>query len=404
LAVKGNLIVGQSGGCTAVINSSLVGVVQTALKSPAVGEVYGMLHGVEGLFRGEVVDLRAEPDGVWEEIKQTPSAALGSNRYKLSDDDIDRALQILRSLDVRYFIYIGGNDSADTAHRIALAAQAANYELYAVAVPKTIDNDLPYTDHSPGYGSIARFISTVTQEIGLDTEAMRRVDPVKILEVMGRDAGWVAASSILGKVRETDAPHLIYVPERPLVREKFLEDVENCYRKYGYVLVVVAETVRDENGNHIARVDPVFSQDAFGHKYISGTAAYLADLVSRDLGLRARYDKPGTIQRMSMAMASQVDLEEAYMVGRYAVEEATKGTTNRMVTIERISNDPYMSKPGLVELEKIANQQKLLPEEYISPEGNFVTKAFVEYAMPLIGGSAVSFPRLQGKRVALKTI
>lgn len=396
LAKKGNLVVGQSGGCTAVINASLAGVVETALRSDVVGEIYGMWHGIEGLLRGELIDLRAEPAEVWRLIRRTPSAALGSGRYKLLEGDIERILAALQRLNVRYFIYIGGNDSADTAHRVSLAAARQGYELNAVAVPKTIDNDLPRTDHSPGYGSIARFVSTVTQEIALDTEAMRRVDPVKILEVMGRDAGWVAASASLGRRPESDAPHLIYLPERPLSRERFLRDVRASYDTHGYVVAVVTETVRDDSGESIARTDPVFSQDAFGHRYLTGAASYLCDLVARELGLRARFDKPGTIQRMSMSMASEVDLGEAYMVGEHAVRSALSGAHDRMVTIERLNNSPYKSAPGLAPLEKVANQQKLLPDEFINSAGNHVTAAFAEYALPLIGGEAVTYPRLRG--------
>lgn len=398
---KGNLIVGQSGGCTAVINSSLAGVVEAALRSEDVGEVYGMRHGVEGLLRGELIDLRAEPAGAWCALRRTPSAALGSARYKLREDDLERILGSLQRLNVRYFTYIGGNDSADTAHRVSQAAARRGYDLRAVAVPKTIDNDLPHTDHCPGYGSIARFASTVTQEVGLDTEAMRRVDPVKIVEVMGRDAGWVAASAALGRRRESDAPHLIYVPERPLSRERFLRDVQDSYAAHGYVVAVVTETVRDESGESIARTDPVFSRDQFGHRYLTGAASYLCDLVARELGLRARFDKPGTIQRMCMAMASEVDLDEAYVVGEHAVVSALAGEDDRMVTIERLSDNPYVSAPGLVALDKIANQHKLLPDEFIDASGSHVTSAFVEYALPLIGGEAVSYPRLQGVPVVM---
>ena len=398
MLANGNLLVGQSGGCTAVINASLAGVVQKALYDGRVGEIFGMRHGIEGLLLSDLIDLRMEPEDMWRRLRRTPSAALGSGRYKLQEEDIGRIVARLRALDIRYFIYIGGNDSADTAHRVSEAARREGYELHAVAVPKTIDNDLPYTDHCPGYGSIARFVSTVTQEVGLDTEAMRRIDPVKIVEVMGRDAGWVAASAVLGKQRDTDAPHLIYVPERPLSRERFLNDIKECHQRHGYVVAVVTETVRDESGGSIARTDPVFSHDPFGHRYLTGAASYLADLVARELGLRARFDKPGTIQRMSMAMASEVDLQEAYEVGAHAVRVALNGEDDKMVTIERISNDPYTSRPGLVPLVEIANRQKLLPDEYINADGNHVTSTYLEYALPLIGGEAVTYPHLRGKR------
>jgi 6-phosphofructokinase 1 len=380
-----------------VINASLAGVVQQALADGRVGDVFGMRHGVEGLLLADLVDLRLEPPTIWEQLRRTPSAALGSGRYKLREEDIGHILDRLRALNIRYLIYIGGNDSADTAHRVSEAARSEGYELHAIAVPKTIDNDLPHTDHCPGYGSIARFVATVTQEVGLDTEAMRRIDPVKIVEVMGRDAGWVAAAASLGKQRDSDAPHLIYMPERPLSRERFLQDIKHCHERFGYAIAVVTETVRDQSGESIARTDPVFSQDPFGHRYLTGAASYLADLVARDLGLRARFDKPGTIQRMSMAMVSEVDLQEAYEVGAHAVSVALDGEDDKMVSIDRVSNAPYAAKPGLVPLVEIANRQKLLPDEFINGDSNHVTPAFAEYALPLIGAEAVTYPRLQNK-------
>ncbi len=398
---RGNLLVGQSGGCTAAINASLAGVVEAAWESRDVAAVYGMRHGIEGVLRGELVDLGAEPSEIWSRIRRTPSAALGSARYKLEEEDLQRVLDTLIRLDVRYFIYIGGNDSADTAHRVSEAAKHRGYELHAIAVPKTIDNDLPLTDHCPGYGSIARFVSQVTQEVGLDTEAMCRVDPVKIVEVMGRDAGWVAASSSLGRRRPSDAPHLIYMPERPFSRETFLQDIQRCHQVHGYAVAVVTETVRDSSGESIARADPVFSRDSFGHRYLTGAASYLADLVARELGLRARFDKPGTIQRMSMAMASDVDLQEAYEVGAHAVRAAVAGEGDKMVSIERVADEPYSSQPGLVPLTAVANHQRLLPDEFINDTGNHVTPEFSRYALPLIGGTAVSYPRLQGVPVPL---
>ncbi len=398
---RGNLLVGQSGGCTAAINASLAGVVETACESRDVAAVYGMRHGIEGVLRGEFLDLGAEPREIWSEIRRTPSAALGSARYKLEEQDLHRVLDTIIRLDVRYFIYIGGNDSADTAHRVSEAAKHRGYELHSVAVPKTIDNDLPLTDHCPGYGSIARFVSQVTQEVGLDTEAMRRVDPVKIVEVMGRDAGWVAASAALGRRRPSDAPHLIYMPERPFSRGSFLQDIQRCHQEHGYAVAVVTETVRDSSGESIARTDPVFSRDSFGHRYLTGAASYLADLVARELGLRARFDKPGTIQRMSMAMASDVDLQEAYEVGAHAVRAAVAGEGDKMVSIERVADEPYSSRPGLVPLAAVANRQRLLPDEFINDTGNHVTPEFSRYALPLIGGTAVSYPRLQGVPVPL---
>src|SRR5262249_40555119 len=272
----------------------------------AVGGVYGALHGIEGVLGREVVDLRAEPVGTWDALLRTPSAALGSCRYKLGEGDAERALEMLRALDVRYFLYIGGNDSADTAHRIAGAAAAVGYDLNVICVPKTIDNDLPDTDHCPGYGSAARFLALATMDSALCTASMPKHYPVKLIEVMGRDAGWLAAATALGKERDEDPPHLIYVPERPLDEETFLRELQAARERYGYVVVVVAETVRTPEGRQLGEVAHQ-GADAFGHQLLGGAASYLVGLVRERLGLRARYDKPGDLQRMSSVAVSSTD-------------------------------------------------------------------------------------------------
>jgi ATP-dependent phosphofructokinase / diphosphate-dependent phosphofructokinase len=395
-ALRGKLLVGQSGGCTAVINASLVGVIEEARRHSDIEGVLGAQHGVEGLLRGEIVDLGAESDEILHRLRRTPSSALGSCRYKLQEGDLERIVHILRENDVRYFLYIGGNDSADSSHKISNAAAEMGYDLRVMAVPKTIDNDLPITDHCPGYGSIARFVAQSTQDAGLDTEAMRRYDPVKIIEVMGRDAGWVAAASALGKQSPTDAPHLVYVPERTFDLTRFLEDVQRLHREVGYVVAVMSETVRDSKGQVVGSEKPYFV-DPFGHGYYESPAAYLCREVAKELGLRARFDKPGTIQRMSMALASAADLEEAYLVGSRAVRYALQGRTDQMVILVRVPGPLYRCTTDSVPLDQIANVVKPLPPEFISPEGNFVTPAFVEYALPLIGGPLLQYARL-GKR------
>jgi len=331
-------------------------------------------------------------------LRCTPSAALGSCRYKLQEGELERIVYLLKQHDVRYFLYIGGNDSADTSHKIAVAAAEMGYDLRVMSVPKTIDNDLPITDHCPGYGSIARFVAQSTIDAGLDTEAMRHYDPVKIIEVMGRNAGWVAAASALGKKDFLDAPHLIYVPERPFDVARFLEDVETVHQEVGYVVVVLSETVRDEAGRVVGSEKPYFV-DPFGHGYFESPAAYLCRVVARELGLRARFDKPGTIQRMSMALASPVDLEEAYQAGTMAVRYATEGRTDQMVVLVREPGEPYRCTTDSAPLAEIANTEKRLPPEYLSEEGNFVTSAFIQYATPLIGGPLLEYVRLEKHRL-----
>ena len=393
----GNALVGQSGGCTAVINSSLVGVVQEALRHPEITGVQGMLFGVQGALAGQFVDLGGADPAAVEALRHTPACALGTCRYKMRPDDPARVVEICRQRGVRYFFYIGGNDSADTSHRIALAAAAAGYDLRVVGVPKTIDNDLPLTDHCPGYGSIARFVAMATADAGRDTEASRLVDPVKIVEVMGRNAGWVAAASALGKHDEVDAPHLIYFPEHPLSEERFLADVQRVYDDLGYALVVVPETIRDEKGNPLAEEGGEV-RDAFGHRRLAGAANRLANLICEKLGIRARWDKPGTIQRTLMAAASPVDLDEAYLTGRMAVIYALEGAHDRMVTLVREPGPTYRCRTDTAPLEAIANQEKKLPPQFMNAEGNHVTEAFLAYARPLIGDPLPRYPRLTPRR------
>ncbi|MHB8620650.1 MAG: 6-phosphofructokinase, partial [Chloroflexota bacterium] len=379
------LVVGQSGGCTAVINATLAGVVDEAARQPEVARVLGMLHGVEGLLADELIDLGGQDPAVLAGLRTTPSAGLGSCRFKPGDDQMARLLEVVRGHDVRYLLYVGGNDSADTADRLDRFARHAGYELFVIGLPKTIDNDLPITDHCPGYGSAARYLAVSTLEAGLDTEAMRRFDPVKIIEIMGRDAGWLAGASALGKRDEADAPHLVYFPERRLVVDRFLEDVQRVYERVGYVVAVVPERITDPSGNIVARgVEPTFV-DAFGHAYFDSPAAYLSQEVHARLGLRARFDKPGTLQRMSIALASWRDQDEAYELGRAGVRHALEGVSGQMVTLARAPGPGYRCDTGLAPLGEIANSVKLLPAEYTNPEGNFITPAFRDYALPLLG-------------------
>ncbi|HEV7126135.1 MAG TPA: diphosphate--fructose-6-phosphate 1-phosphotransferase, partial [Ktedonobacterales bacterium] len=331
-------------------------------------------------------------------LLQTPSAALGSCRYKLLPDDPARVARLLRERGIRYFVYIGGNDSADTAHRIAQVASTAGDDLRVICVPKTIDNDLPETDHCPGYGSAARFIALATMDSALCTAAMPSHYPVKIIEVMGRDAGWLAAAAALGKQRAEDAPHLILFPERPFARARFLRAVEAAYRAFGFVVAVVAETVRDEAGQALGEVGQQ-GTDAFGHHLLGGAAQALVGLVREELGLRARFDKPGDLQRMSSACVSTVDRDEAYRCGRAAVRAAVDGATDQMVTLVRQPGPAYACVTGLAPLAGVANTQRLLPAAYVDGTATGVTEAFRAYALPLIGEPLPQHVRLRGARV-----
>ncbi|HHV63363.1 MAG TPA: 6-phosphofructokinase [Firmicutes bacterium] len=399
--LKGNLIVGQSGGPTAVINSSLVGVIREAKKHPEIDGIYGAIHGIEGVLSENLVDLRREDEITLEGIMRTPSAALGSCRHKVTPGEYDKILDVFKKYNIRYFFYIGGNDSADTSHKIGKLAKESGYELRVIGIPKTIDNDLAITDHSPGYGSVARFIAIATMDAGKDTEAIGIVDKVKVIEAMGRNAGWITAASALGKKSAEDPPHLIYVPERPIGIDKMLKDVKEVYDSLGHVVIVICEGAKDESGNFLSASSRAIDVDAFGHKQLGGAADALCKLISGNLGLKARFDKPGTIQRMSMVCVSEVDLKEAYMVGEAAVRYAAGGETDKMVILVRETGPEYRCTTGLADLEEIANAEKKLPDEFINAEGNFVTQKFIDYAMPLIGGPLPVYMRLRKYPIAL---
>lgn len=388
--MAGNLVVGQAGGATAVINASLAGVVAEAQASGRFGTILGMRRGAEGALVGAYADLTTLPPDALRAVAATPGAILASSRHKLTDEEADHVLCELIARDVRAFLYIGGNDSADTVHRLAGLAANRGYDLSAIAVPKTIDNDLPGTDHCPGYGSIARYVANAVLDSAQDTESMPTMYPVKFIEVMGRDAGWVAAAG--GLAGGTDRPpHLIYFPEQPLSRRQLLDDVGRTYREHGYVVAVIAETVRDETGAAFADPSAGAEVDAFGHPLLRGTAESMVRLVQAELGLRSRFDKPGSLQRMSSRFASPVDLAEAEEVGRAAVRLALSGATDRMVNIVRCADHPYGSTTSHVPLAVVANRQKLLPDAFITPDHRGITEAFRRYAMPLLGPDP--FPR-----------
>jgi 6-phosphofructokinase len=397
--LRGNLVVAQSGGPTAVINASLAGVIEEALASDAITGVFGALHGIKGLLNEELIDLGREMKSVVGLLRCTPSSALGSCRHKMTEADEARIMGVFQSHDVRYFVYVGGNDSMDTAQRLVGSASDLGYELRIMGVPKTVDNDLEQTDHCPGYGSVARWMALSTRDAGLDTEAMGIVDNVKIIECMGRNAGWITAASALGRDHPDAAPHLIYVPEKPITIDRFLGDVQTVYDRLGYCVVAVGEGAKGENGRALVESRRAIDLDSFGHAQQGGVAAYLCQLVADQLGLKARYDKPGTVQRVSAALASSVDTEEAYRVGRDAVRAAVEGVSGKMVTLVRQSNSPYACTTGLADLAQVAATEKPLPGHFLSQAGNDVTEDFIVYAEPLIGGSLPPYAYLAKHRL-----
>jgi ATP-dependent phosphofructokinase / diphosphate-dependent phosphofructokinase len=380
------LLVGQSGGATAVINSSLVGVVEAALGSGQFGRVLGARNGIEGLLREAFVDLTKLSDVQRATLRQTPSAALGTGRYKLQGGDLDHALDLLAAHRVTAFVYIGGNDSADTAHRLSLRAAERGQALLVASVPKTIDNDLPETDHCPGYGSIARYFANAVRDATYDSIASPQLHAVKFVEVMGRDAGWVAASGALGfGPDERDLEPIILLPERPpQTTEAVLSMVQADLDCRGWSVMVVPETMRTATGKHFGGDQPEYI-DRFGHPYFGSTGAALTRLVSQQLGVRARYDKPGTAARMSMSLASSVDLDEAYALGAGAVERLVAGETAIITVLRRTTGADYACTVDAVPVELIANRVRRLPDPFIASSGTGITDAFRDYAGPLLG-------------------
>ncbi|MCA1644140.1 MAG: 6-phosphofructokinase [Chloroflexi bacterium] len=389
-----SILVGQSGGPTAVINASLAGVISAAQTS-GYSKVLGMRHGVQGALSGATVDLSDLDEAALERLQRTPSAALGSCRYKLSPHgDAERLVELCRAHEVDTLVYIGGNDSADTALQIGQAAEAAGLDLCVVGVPKTIDNDLAATDHCPGYGSAARFVAQVTRETALDTQAMRSTDPIRLIEVMGRHAGWLPGAAWLAKQTAHDAPQLVYVPERPVAVEQIVADVREVYASLGWCVVVLCENQPTPDGRVIGAIGEPRWVDAFGHAYYDSPAQWLAQRLQAEVGVRARFDKPGTIQRMASAYVSTSDRAEAEMVGRAAVELATAGTSGVMVTLQRAAGADYVVSTGTAPLRVVANQAKRLPDAFIASGGRGMTEAFVDYATPLIGEPLPEFQKL----------
>jgi 6-phosphofructokinase 1 len=385
--LAGNCLVAQSGGPTAVVNASVAGVVTEALNHNCIEEVYGGLHGVLGILNEEFIDLAAESQQQIRALRSTPGAALGTCRYKLKkQQDFDRVLEVFKAHNIRYFFYCGGNDSQDTADKISKLAQTQNYELRVIGVPKTVDNDLPVTDHCPGYGSVIKYICATVRELACDNEAMGQNDLVSILEVMGRNAGWIAAGAALAKRRDHpyDPPHLIYLPEVAFSAEKFVEDVRRVLKREKYCLIVVGEGLVDKDGNYVATDSA--ATDAFGHVQLGGAGEYLARLVEQQVGVKARTAKLGIAQRAAAHCSSKTDSDEAFLAGQAAVKAGIAGETDKCVILVRGDTDHYTCETGLAALSEIANSVKKLPREWINEDGVSMNFQFFRYALPLIQG------------------
>jgi len=383
----GNCLVAQSGGPTAVINASVAGVISEALNQECIEEIYGGMNGVLGILKEDLIDLAEESQQNIRGLRYTPASALGTCRFKLKrDQEYERILEVFEAHNIRYFFYCGGNDSQDTADKISKLAQSKGYELRVIGVPKTIDNDLVTTDHCPGYGSVVKYLCSVVKESALDHEAMGQHDLVSIVEVMGRNAGWIAAGTTLAKSKENpnDAPHLIYLPELPFSQDKFVEDVQNVLKKNRYCMVVVGEGLVDKDGNYVA--NSASGQDAFGHQQLGGVGDYLANYIEQNLAVKARSCKLGIGQRAAAQCSSQTDNDEAFMAGQAAVKAAMAGETDKMVILVRGEGETYSCETGLAPLSEIANGVKEIPSDWISEDGVSMTAKFIKYAQPLIMG------------------
>lgn len=386
----GNVLVGQSGGPTSVINASVAGIVSEALNHGCIEEIYGAMNGVLGLLQEDLIDLASESQQQIRALKHTPGAALGTCRYKLKkDQDFQRVIEVFKAHNIRYFFYIGGNDSQDTADKISKLAQAQGFELRVVGVPKTIDNDLAVTDHCPGYGSVVKYLATTVREMACDNEAMGQGDLVSIVEAMGRSAGWIAAGTALAKRRDHphDPPHLILLPEVPFNQERVLEDVRRVLKREKYCMIVVAEGLVDSDGNYLAADS---ATDAFGHAKLGGAGEALAEIVENNIpGVKVRVARPGLMQRAAAHSASKTDVDEAFLAGQAAVRAAVDGETDKMVTLIRGESDHYTCETGLAPLADIANGVKKLPREWINEDGVSMNFQFLRYAQPLVQGEVV---------------
>ena len=389
-ALKGSCIIGQSGGPTSVINSSAYGVIRTALDNENITRVLGAAHGIKGVLNDELYDMNVEDAKELELLMNTPSSELGSCRYKMSDPDVDdtdykRILEIFKKYDVRYFFYNGGNDSMDTCDKISRFMDKSGWECRVMGVPKTIDNDLNNTDHCPGFASAAKYIATSCAEIYKDARVYD-TGMVCIVEIMGRHAGWLAAASALAGIAGC-APDLIYLPETDFDMEKFLENVERIFREKGNCLVAVSEGIHYADGSFVSEAK-TSATDGFGHAQLGGLASLLASVVKERTGVKVRGIELSLLQRCAAHCASAVDVEEAFMAGKIAVESAVAGETGKMVAFKCTrDNGEYKCNYELVPLTSVANFEKKVPAEWITADGTGVTKDFIDYALPLIQGT-----------------
>ena len=385
-----NAFYAQSGGVTAVINASAAGVIEVCRQNKSkIGKLYAGLNGIVGALREELIDTSFESDDAISQLLHTPGGAFGSCRYKLKkyEDDVteyERLIKVFRAHNIGYFFYNGGGDSADTCLKVSQISEKMGYPIRAIHIPKTIDNDLPFTDYCPGFGSVAKYVATSVREASLDIESMcASSTKVFILEVMGRHAGWIAASGGLAASRKGEAPHIILFPEIPFYREAFIERIETTVRQKGYCVIVASEGIRYSDGAHISGS---MQRDAFGHQQLGGVAPTLASMIKQSTGYKYHWALSDYLQRSARHLASKIDVDHAYAAGRRAVEMAIEGKTSLMVTIEREKGEKYKWFLGEASLEKVANMEKKMPRNFITKDGFGITKKAKDYLKPLIIG------------------
>ena len=387
--LKGACVIGQSGGPTSVINASAYGVIRTALDNPNITNVYGAEHGIKGVLNDRLFDMSKEAAKELELLKYTPSSALGSCRYKMKDPDADdtdyqRILEVFKKHNIRYFFYNGGNDSMDTCNKISKYMQKSGYECRVMGVPKTIDNDLFGTDHCPGYASAAKYIATSCMEVYQDARVYD-TGTICIIEIMGRHAGWLTAAAALA-TEYGAGPDLIYLPETDFDMEQFLADVQRVYKERGNCMVAVSEGIHYADGSFVSEAK-TSATDGFGHAQLGGLAALLANIVKEKTGVKVRGIELSLLQRCGAHLASETDIEESFMAGKAAVENAVAGITDKMVAFERsVEGGHYVCKTKLIDLSDVANTEKKVPLEWINETHNGVKREFINYALPLIQG------------------
>ncbi len=394
-----NALYAQSGGVTAVINATACGVIEAARQqSQQIGKVYAGRDGILGVLHEELIDTSCESDADIAKLRHTPGGAFGSCRYKLKAltahrAEYERILEVFRAHDIGYFFYNGGNDSMDTAWKISQFAQEVGYPLRCIGIPKTIDNDLPFTDSCPGFGSVAKYVATSIREAGFDVAAMARTSTkIFVMEVMGRHAGWITAACGLAAETPDAAPHILLFPEVPFAERDFLQKVENCVKNYGYCVIAVSEGLCNAEGKLLAEAGlneaGTKAQDAFGHAQLGGVGQFIAELIKTKLGYKYHWSLVDYLQRSARHIASATDVEQAYALGKAAVSHALAGESGVMLTLQRITEQPFQWQIGTVALQEVANIERKMPKEFIHPDGFHITDTCRNYLLPLIAGEA----------------